>query len=180
MQVLQHAWYVINNHPNVVLDNHPATAVKKVGAAGCLVASVRHQCLLLHAETSWRGARHRSLCAWPLCSVCWAYQHLTTVLRLLQAIHKQSFKERQRGAGKQQQHQAGAASKMQNTKRSYAQMALAAEVGAAEEGEAGFGAGVGGVPREVTSQVFEALAVWPASLEYLATEASSVLMLPKV
>lgn len=153
--MLQHAWYVINNHPNVVLDNHPATAVKKV-----------------------KGASLRSLCAQPLCSVCWAYQHLTTVLRLLQAIHKQSFKERQRGAGKQQQP--GAASKMQNTKRSYAQMALAAGVGAAEEGEAGLGAGVFGVPREVTSQVFEALAVWPASLEYLATEASSVLLLPAV
>jgi hypothetical protein len=100
------------------------------------------------------------------------------VLRLLQAIHKQSFKERQRGAGKQQQQ--AAAGKEQSAKRSYAQMTAATAAAAAEEGEAGVGAGAGGVPREVTSQVFQALAVWPASLEYLAAEASSVLMLPVV
>lgn len=30
MLVLHHAWYLVNKHPNLRLDEHPAAAVKKV------------------------------------------------------------------------------------------------------------------------------------------------------
>jgi hypothetical protein len=38
MMVLQHAWYLLNANPNMILDNHPAAAVKKVG--GCALMAL--------------------------------------------------------------------------------------------------------------------------------------------
>jgi hypothetical protein len=66
VQVLQHAWYVINNHPNVVLDNHPATAVKKVGAADCVVASVHSVVLVYCCMSRLAGREH---CHTEACSL---------------------------------------------------------------------------------------------------------------
>lgn len=214
MLVLHHAWYMLNKHPNMVLDNHPAAAIKKVGGEEgsliCVDVSVgvhlpelpaRANCLLVLTLTNTMRHSCRANSKY-----CWKTGLTSTYCSCLQAIHKQSFKERQKDAQAAKQLMQQATQIKNKAKRLVAQMeaspaaavgtsapaaavataaawqaagaaAAAAAVAAPADGDAQQQYGPA-LPDEVVSQVYEALAVWPDFLEYLAAEATEVLMLP--
>lgn len=80
MMVLQHAWYLLNANPNMVLDNHPAAAVKKVGGWPLVGADVRSSgniiCLRMNVheaavvDSNLQCGLPSRLCAqpWPACA----------------------------------------------------------------------------------------------------------------
>jgi hypothetical protein len=119
----------------------------------------------------------------------------------LQAIHKQSFKERQKGSAaavKEAAKRRGKRTHSQMEAQPSATQAAAAAGAAAWAAAAGIvpaaaaaAAAAGGAdeeqkepqgapdgPAEVTTQVYLAATVWPQALQYLAAEATAVLMLP--
>jgi hypothetical protein len=64
MLVLHHAWYLVNKHPNLRLDEHPAAAVKKVYIKWGRVVVVRAELyhIVCQRQGTCAGMRH-DVCA---------------------------------------------------------------------------------------------------------------------
>jgi hypothetical protein len=108
----------------------------------------------------------------------------------LQAIHKQNFKQRQRGQGVskdkgvwallQTDITASAAPPAAPPAAAAAAAPQPAAAAASSDAEVSQLDAAGGPPDDVAAQVYQALAVWPASLHYLAHEAAKTLLLPRL
>jgi hypothetical protein len=131
-----------------------------------------------------------------LASICWGLA-AAFVLKcwycdadmdcVLQAIHKQSFKQRQRGQGASKDKGVWAmlqtditASAAPAAAPPSAPPAPAAAAAASSDVETAQMDAAGGAADGVAAQVYEALAVWPPSLHYLAHEAAKSLLLPRL